>query len=213
MGKRQNINIESGKFKKKQENWCKSKQCQNWFIRAISLFIVLISMIIILWHCLGDVKRPRPELVPSTNRMLEIDILTWRFPNTKFVECCSTSEKTQEYLKNCNTIFNQENIKCFELYEGLQAGIVVYLESTRIDFEKGVFNALSGVKDIGGYLTKDHHKYEGIQIVKPKPIIIKKKHDKVQFTPATYVVTNAKGARSCVDSSKVYSQHTRLGII
>ena len=62
-------------------------------------------------------------------------------------------------MKNCNTIFNQENIKCFDFYEGLyEESVIVYLKSTRLDFEKGVLNALSGVNDIGGHLTKDHHK-------------------------------------------------------
>lgn len=56
-------------------------------------------------------------------------------------------------------IFNSENIECFEIYEGIyDRSIIVYLKSTRIDFEKGVLNALSGVNNIGGYLTKDRHK-------------------------------------------------------
>ena len=56
-------------------------------------------------------------------------------------------------------IFSPENIECFELYEGIyDRSIIVYLKSTRLDFEKSVLHALSGVKNIGGYSTKDHHK-------------------------------------------------------
>ena len=66
-------------------------------------------------------------------------------------------------------IFNSENIECDELYEGIYEGsIIVYLKSTRIDFEKGVLNALSGVKDIGGHLTKNHHKCNCLTNVQQK---------------------------------------------
>ena len=81
--------------------------------------------------------------------------IKWRFPNANFDSCCSSFEKKQYYLKTCNTIFNQENIECFNLMEG---SIILFLKSTRIDLENGVLNALSGIQDIGGHSTKDHHK-------------------------------------------------------
>ena len=36
---------------------------------------------------------------------------------------------------------------------------------------------------------------------------------KIKFTPGTYVVTNAKGARSCVGTSRYYPKDDTLDII
>jgi len=77
--------------------------------------------------------------------------LKWKFPEATFDSCCSTIEKKQKYLKTCNKVFQKENIECVDATQG---SIILELKSSRIDFEKGVLNALSGVKYIGGYSTK-----------------------------------------------------------
>jgi len=106
VAKTQEIDIKPRKFKKENKNMFISQKCKCWIIRAISLFIVLASLAIILWHCLVDFK---------PDKILEMKRIKWRFPNANFDSCCSSFEKKQYYLKTCNTIFNQENIECFNL--------------------------------------------------------------------------------------------------
>jgi hypothetical protein len=156
----QEIDIESGEVENAKGNISRKK----WLILGITILIGLIGLTIVL--CLVDLKPTSNHYEPVSEKILESKTLKWRFPEGDFDVCCSTIEDTQYYLKMCNEIFNPEKIKCVDVDKG---SIILTLESTLIDFEKGIFNALFEVNHIGGQPTKEHRKYEPGENIEQKP--------------------------------------------
>jgi len=143
--------IESGKpnTSKKQE-YSHEKKMIFWLPIGGSTFIILLLAMIALCFVFGETKN-YDEVNGHTYTTHR-----FRFPDTKFDECCGNEEKKRMYLDACNENFKNDNIKCVNVTRG---SAIVTTKSTNPKHESIIRNKFTEITHINEHSCLKAHYY------------------------------------------------------
>merc|ERR1711900_89634 len=144
----QELDIESGSIlpeKEEKSILSKLSEYKDWLPLVIVLFVLLISLIITL----SLVKYNSEQSDITTKRTL-----FHHFPYGKHDKCCSTEEDKANFLKDCNKIFSDYDIRCTNTKPG---SIIVEYETFLKNTDEVMKNVFSKVDKIGEHCPTDDH--------------------------------------------------------
>jgi len=143
--------IESGKpTTSKTQEYSHEKKMIFWLPIGGSTFIILLLAMIALCFVYGETKN-YDEVNGHTYTTHR-----FRFPDTKFDECCGNDEKKRTYLEACNENFKKDNIKCVNVTRG---SAIVTTKSTNPKHESIIRNKFAKITHINKHSCLKAHYY------------------------------------------------------